>query len=46
MVAFGWLFFGQLPDQWTLAGSGIVIASGIYLLHRERVRRRERGEDA
>jgi drug/metabolite transporter (DMT)-like permease len=46
MVAFGWLFFGQLPDVWTLAGSGVVIASGVYLLHRERVRRRERGEDA
>ena len=28
---------GDLPDAWTLAGSAVIIASGIYLLHRERV---------
>jgi drug/metabolite transporter (DMT)-like permease len=33
----GYFFFGQLPDAWTLAGAAIVIASGIYLVHRERV---------
>lgn len=33
----GYLVFGQVPDRWTLAGAAIVIASGIYLLHRERV---------
>ena len=36
-VSVGYLVFGQLPDQWTLAGAAIVIASGIYLVHRERV---------
>jgi len=25
-----------VPSRWTLAGSAIVIASGLYLLHRER----------
>ena len=33
----GFAVFGQLPDTWTLAGAAIVIASGIYLVHRERV---------
>lgn len=33
----GYLAFNQLPDLWTLVGAAIVIGSGIYLLHRERV---------
>jgi drug/metabolite transporter (DMT)-like permease len=33
----GFLVFGQLPDRWTLAGAAIVIATGLYLLHREHV---------
>lgn len=32
---WGFFVFAQLPDMWTLAGAGIVIASGIYSLHRE-----------
>jgi drug/metabolite transporter (DMT)-like permease len=38
MIILGFLVFGDLPDGWTLAGSAIVIASGLYLLHRERIR--------
>jgi drug/metabolite transporter (DMT)-like permease len=34
--AAGFLVFGQMPDEWTLAGAAIVIATGLYLLHRER----------
>lgn len=41
MVAFGYAVFGDLPDVWTLAGSGVIVASGIYLLHRERTLRAE-----
>lgn len=37
MVGFGYVVFGDIPDQWTLMGSAVVIASGIYLVHRERV---------
>lgn len=37
MIGLGYLVFGDVPDRWTLAGASIVIASGIYLLHRERV---------
>ncbi|MGL4973717.1 MAG: EamA/RhaT family transporter, partial [Bosea sp. (in: a-proteobacteria)] len=38
MLALGWLIFGQLPDRWTFVGAAIVIASGLYLIYRERVR--------
>ncbi|HAI45372.1 Riboflavin transporter [compost metagenome] len=36
----GWdlLFWGALPDQVTWLGAAIIVASGLYLLHRERVR--------
>lgn len=37
MVLLGYIVFGDVPDRWTIAGSLIVIASGLYLLHRERV---------
>ncbi len=35
----GLLVFGEVPDRWTVAGGAIVMASGLYLLYRERVRR-------
>ena len=35
MVAFGFSVFGDVPDIYTLMGSAVIIASGIYLLHRE-----------
>jgi drug/metabolite transporter (DMT)-like permease len=38
MLLLGWLVFDQIPDRWTFVGAGIVIASGLYLLYRERVR--------
>ena len=37
MVTLGWLVFAHVPAANTLAGAGIVIASGLYLLYRERV---------
>lgn len=40
MVSLGYLVFGDVPDGWTLLGSGVVIASGLYLVHRERVAHR------
>lgn len=33
----GFLVFGDVPTQWTLIGGAIVVASGLYLIHRERV---------
>lgn len=38
----GYLVFGTLPDQWIAAGSVLIVASGVYTVHRERVRYRER----
>ncbi len=32
----GYLVFANVPSHWTVAGAGIVIASGLYLLNRER----------
>jgi drug/metabolite transporter (DMT)-like permease len=37
-VALGYAVFADVPNRWTMAGAAIVIASGLYLLHRERVR--------
>jgi hypothetical protein len=31
--------FGDLPHRWTIVGGLIVVGSGLYLLHRETVRR-------
>lgn len=39
MLALGYLIFGDWPDLWTFVGAGIVIASGLYLLSRERARK-------
>lgn len=36
MIFFGWLVFDQLPDALTLAGAGVIVASGLYIVHRER----------
>jgi drug/metabolite transporter (DMT)-like permease len=37
MIALEYLVFSDVPDQWTLIGTSVVIASGLYLVHRERV---------
>jgi drug/metabolite transporter (DMT)-like permease len=39
-VLFGFAFFGQLPGVWVVAGAMLVITSGLYIMHRERVRTR------
>ena len=36
---FGFVIFGDLPDGWTLAGALIIAASGLYIVHRTRVRK-------
>jgi drug/metabolite transporter (DMT)-like permease len=36
----GFAIFGNLPDTWTIVGAVIIIASGLYTAHRERVRAR------
>ncbi|GAB4362144.1 MAG: DMT family transporter [Kiloniellaceae bacterium] len=34
----GFVFFGDFPDAWTWAGIAVIIASGVYISLRERVR--------
>ncbi len=40
-TALGFAVFGDVPHRWTLVGGSIVVASGLYLLHREAVRKTE-----
>ena len=39
-LLFGYLFWSHAPDRWTLAGAILVIGSGLYIFHRETLRRR------
>ena len=39
VTIFGFIIWGILPDFWTLLGAGVIIATGLYSLHRERVRK-------
>lgn len=38
-IGAGYFLFNQLPDVFTFVGAGIIIASGLYIVHRERVLR-------
>lgn len=42
MVIVGWLWFGDWPAISTWVGIALIVGSGLYALHRERVRARER----
>jgi len=41
-ILIGFFVWGDLPDLWTLVGATIVAAGGLYILHREQVRKREK----
>lgn len=34
-ILYGWLFFAEMPDGWTLAGSAILIGATLYIAYRE-----------
>ena len=36
---FGFFIWGDVPDTWVIAGTTLVIASGLYIAHREVIRR-------
>ncbi|HVY87450.1 MAG TPA: DMT family transporter [Hyphomonadaceae bacterium] len=40
-TSLGFIVFGDVPHKWTIVGGLIVISSGLYLLHREAVRKIE-----
>jgi drug/metabolite transporter (DMT)-like permease len=35
----GFFIFGEVPSLWTVVGAAFIVASGLYIAHRERVRR-------
>lgn len=39
VTLIGFFVFGEVPDAVTFAGAAVIIASGVYTAHRERVRR-------
>lgn len=39
---WGWLFFDQLPDRWTVLGATIIVAAGLYVWARETAEGRAR----
>jgi drug/metabolite transporter (DMT)-like permease len=36
MIALGYAIFADVPNHWTIAGAAVVVASGLYLVYRER----------
>lgn len=40
-MLLGYVVFREVPDRWSVAGVLLIVASGLYSLHRERVRRAE-----
>lgn len=40
-MALGYLIFGERPDAFSIVGALIIVASGLYTLHREKVRARK-----
>ena len=40
----GWAVFGEVPDIFTFAGAGLIVAAGFYVWHRERRMMKLRGQ--
>ena len=38
-IIYGFVLFAELPDTWTIGGAAIITGSGLYVYHRERVRK-------
>ena len=32
---WGWLFWGMIPDAWTIVGAALIVAAGLYVWARE-----------
>lgn len=37
VMLLGWLVFGDFPDGWSLLGMAIIVASGLYIVNRQRL---------
>ena len=44
-VAIGWVVFSDAPGWSTLGGAALIVASGLYILHREITRARQRRKE-
>jgi drug/metabolite transporter (DMT)-like permease len=42
-VALGYLIFGDFPNSLTWAGIAVIVSSGLYVIHRERIAARAKG---
>ena len=42
VTGLGILLFGAIPDRLTVAGATVIVSSGLYIAHRERIRSREK----
>jgi len=38
VTLLGFVVFGEVPDVWTVVGAAVIVASGLYTAHRERIR--------
>lgn len=45
-LVLGWLVFGHWPDTLTLAGAGLIVATGLFTLYREHRQNRRRSRAA
>ena len=45
-AAFGYLVFGDFPNALTWTGIGIIVLSGLYVIHRERLTARQQATRA
>ena len=43
-TGFGYLLFDDLPSAWTLSGATLIIASGLYIFHREQTLKRQENQ--
>ncbi|UEM23302.1 DMT family transporter [Skermanella mucosa] len=34
-LALGWIIWGDVPDPWVAAGAALIVASGLFVFHRE-----------
>jgi drug/metabolite transporter (DMT)-like permease len=39
-LIMGFLVWGDIPDRWSLLGTVLIVGSGLYTLHRQRIRAR------
>lgn len=40
-TVIGTIFFAEIPSTWTLTGAGIIVASTLYTMHRNSLKKRE-----